>query len=78
MSFSWTRVGAILLKELRDYRRNRFVIGTMAMVPVLFIILPIIQLFAANADILSLAESHHSLEDVYLELIDEDVEARRG
>jgi ABC-2 type transport system ATP-binding protein len=33
-------------------------------------------LVAANADILSLAESHHSLEDVYLELIDEDVEAR--
>jgi ABC-2 type transport system ATP-binding protein len=33
-------------------------------------------LVAANSDILSLAESHHSLEDVYLELIDEDVEAR--
>jgi ABC-2 type transport system ATP-binding protein len=33
-------------------------------------------LVAANADILSIAESHHSLEDVYLELIDEDVEAR--
>ena len=33
-------------------------------------------LVAANAGILSLAESHHSLEDVYLELIDEDVEAR--
>ena len=25
MSFSWTRVGAIVRKELRDYRRNRFV-----------------------------------------------------
>jgi ABC-type Na+ efflux pump permease subunit len=49
MSFSWTRVGAICIKELRDYRRNRFVIGTMAMVPVLFIILPMIQLFAFNA-----------------------------
>jgi len=49
MSFSWTRVGAIFVKELRDYRRNRFVIGTMAMVPVLFIILPMIQLIAANA-----------------------------
>jgi len=49
MSFSWTRVGAILLKELRDYRRNRFVIGTMAATPVLFIILPTIQLIAANA-----------------------------
>ena len=30
MSFSWARVGAILQKELRDYRRNRFVIYTMA------------------------------------------------
>ena len=49
MSFSWTRVGAILRKELRDYRRNRFVVGTMAATPVLFIILPTIQLIAANA-----------------------------
>jgi hypothetical protein len=27
--------------------------------------------------VLSIAESHHSLEDVYLELINEDVEAQR-
>ena len=33
-------------------------------------------LVGAHADILSIAESHHSLEDVYLELIDEDVEAK--
>jgi ABC-2 type transport system ATP-binding protein len=33
-------------------------------------------LVAAGADILSLTEARHSLEDVYLELIDEDVEAR--
>ena len=33
-------------------------------------------LVAADADILSIAESRHSLEDVYLELIDEDVEAK--
>jgi Domain of unknown function (DUF4162) len=32
-------------------------------------------LVAANSDILSLAESPHSLEDIYLKLIDEDVEA---
>ena len=31
----------------------------------------------AGADILSITESRHSLEDVYLELVDEDVEARR-
>jgi ABC-2 type transport system ATP-binding protein len=33
-------------------------------------------LVRAGAGILSIAESRHSLEDVYLELIDEDVEAR--
>ena len=32
-------------------------------------------LVQAGADVLSIAESQHSLEDVYLELIDEDVEA---
>jgi ABC-2 type transport system ATP-binding protein len=34
-------------------------------------------LVEAGADVLSVAEAHHSLEDVYLELIDEDVEAGR-
>jgi ABC-2 type transport system ATP-binding protein len=34
-------------------------------------------LVAAGADVLSLAEERHSLEDVYLELIDDDVEAAR-
>ena len=34
-------------------------------------------LVAAGADILSLTEERHSLEDVYLELIDDDVEAAR-
>ena len=35
-------------------------------------------LVAAGADVLSISERRHSLEDVYLELIDEDVEARRS
>ena len=34
-------------------------------------------LVGAGADVLSIGESRHSLEDVYLELIDEDEEARR-
>jgi ABC-2 type transport system ATP-binding protein len=34
-------------------------------------------LVAAGADVLSLTEARHSLEDVYLELIDDDVEAGR-
>jgi ABC-2 type transport system ATP-binding protein len=34
-------------------------------------------LVAAGADVISITESQHSLEDVYLQLIDEDPEARR-
>jgi ABC-2 type transport system ATP-binding protein len=34
-------------------------------------------LVGARVDVLSIGEVRHSLEDVYLELIDEDVEARK-
>ena len=51
MSFSWTRVRAISVKELRDYRRNRFVVGTMTVLPLLFVILPLIQVFDAYAHV---------------------------
>jgi ABC-type Na+ efflux pump permease subunit len=44
MSFSRARVGAIVRKELRDYRRHRFVIGTMAFLPLLFVIVPSIDM----------------------------------
>jgi ABC-2 type transport system permease protein len=49
MSFSWARVGAILRKELRDYRRNRFVIYTMAFLPLIFLIAPTIDLLTIKA-----------------------------
>jgi ABC-2 type transport system ATP-binding protein len=34
-------------------------------------------LVGIGADVLSIGEAKHSLEDVYLELVSEDVEARR-
>jgi ABC-2 type transport system ATP-binding protein len=34
-------------------------------------------LVAAGADVLSINESHHSLEDVYVQLVDADEEAGR-
>jgi ABC-type Na+ efflux pump permease subunit len=49
VSFSWMRVAAIAVKELRDYRHNRFVIGTMAFLPLLFIAAPIVQLLTVPA-----------------------------
>lgn len=51
MRFSWTPVGAILFKELRDYRRNRFIILTMSVVPIVFVALPMVQLFTIPASI---------------------------
>jgi ABC-2 type transport system permease protein len=49
VSFSRRRSAAITVKELRDYRHNRFVIGTMAFLPVLFIVAPMVQLLTASA-----------------------------
>ena len=53
MSFSWTRVGAIFHKELLDYRRNRFVVLTMSILPLIFIIAPMVQLFTIKVSITS-------------------------
>ena len=49
MTFSRRRVAAITVKELQDYRHNRFVIATMAFLPILFIALPIVQLLITPA-----------------------------
>lgn len=48
MSISATRTGAIVRKELRDYRRNRLIVMTMGLMPLLFTVLPAIQIFAAR------------------------------
>lgn len=70
MSFSGRRVGALFLKELRDYRRNRFVIMTMAFVPLLFVILPTIQLFLINASASTAKlDAHIGLALLYMLLI---------
>ncbi|MGH2852273.1 MAG: ABC transporter permease [Solirubrobacteraceae bacterium] len=70
MRFSWTRVAAITVKELRDYRRNRFVIGTMVFLPILFIALPIVQLLITPAvEASSRLDSRVGLSLLYLLLI---------
>ena len=46
---SWTRIRAIFVKELRDYRRNRFIMLTMAITPVIFIVVPIVDILVLPA-----------------------------
>jgi ABC-type Na+ efflux pump permease subunit len=39
------RVRAVVRKEVREFRRNRFVLGTMAVLPFIFLITPMITIF---------------------------------
>jgi len=48
MTISRTRVRAVLFKEMREYRRNRFIIYTMVTLPVVFMIAPLTSLFSLN------------------------------
>ncbi len=67
MSFSRARVGAILQKELRDYRRNHFVIYTMSILPLIFIAAPMVQLFTINSSITSAKfDAHIGLSLLYM------------
>jgi ABC-type Na+ efflux pump permease subunit len=49
MRLSAARVRAISRKELREYRRNRQLVVTMAVLPLVFIITPAVQIFTQPA-----------------------------
>jgi ABC-type transport system involved in multi-copper enzyme maturation permease subunit len=49
MSASTTRVGSLLRKELREYRRNGSIVATMAVLPLGIIIFPLIEVLALPA-----------------------------
>jgi ABC-type Na+ efflux pump permease subunit len=46
---SLQRVLTVVRKEVREFRRNRFVIGTMAVLPLVFLITPMVTLFRIPA-----------------------------
>jgi ABC-type Na+ efflux pump permease subunit len=48
-ALSRRRVRAVLRKELRDYRRNRYTLVTMAIIPVVFLLQPLISVLALPA-----------------------------
>jgi ABC-type Na+ efflux pump permease subunit len=45
--FDAGRVHAVVRKELRDYRRKRSIVVTMAVLPLVFLIEPVVSIFAA-------------------------------
>ena len=49
MSISAGPVIAVLRKEAREYSRNRFILGTMGLLPLVFLALPIVNTFRVSA-----------------------------
>lgn len=49
-TLSGMRIRAVVTKELRDYRRNRFIVATMAVLPIVFMIAPFATVFSLPAD----------------------------
>jgi ABC-type transport system involved in multi-copper enzyme maturation permease subunit len=47
------RVGAVIRKELAEFRRNRFIVGTAALLPVVFLIGPTAEILTLKASALS-------------------------
>jgi ABC-2 type transport system permease protein len=43
-----SRVRAVVRKELRDYRRKRSIVVTMAVLPLLFLLEPVIAIFSSR------------------------------
>jgi ABC-type Na+ efflux pump permease subunit len=49
MSLDPTRIRAVILKELRDYRRRRAIVVTMGVLPAVFLIQPTLSVFLVPA-----------------------------
>jgi ABC-type transport system involved in multi-copper enzyme maturation permease subunit len=46
---SRTRIRAIIRKELREYRRNRSIVVTMAVLPLIFLVQPLLEILSLGA-----------------------------
>jgi ABC-type Na+ efflux pump permease subunit len=61
MSLSKRRVGGVLHKELRELRRNGNVVYAMTVLPLIFVIQPVIQVFTTPSSASSTLRHEHSL-----------------
>jgi ABC-type transport system involved in multi-copper enzyme maturation permease subunit len=55
------RIRAIVRKEIRTYRRTGSIVGAMAVVPFVFVIQPVISVFALSSQAAAQVSKHHEL-----------------
>ena len=53
MSMSATRIGAVIRKELMEFRRNRLIVTTASILPIVFLVSPTAQILALKSSALS-------------------------
>ena len=53
MSMSATRIGAVIRKELTEFRRNRLILVTASILPIVFLVSPTAQILAIKSTALS-------------------------
>jgi ABC-type transport system involved in multi-copper enzyme maturation permease subunit len=61
MSLSRRRVAAIVRKELRTYRRNRSIVAGMSIIPLIFLVQPLVSAFALSSSAADDLRNHHEL-----------------
>lgn len=64
MSISRRRVGAMFTKELREYRRNGNILYAMVVLPLVFLVQPVIQIFTLPSS--ASVSLHHEHALVYM------------
>ena len=69
MSASTARVGAVIRKELAEFRRNRLIVTTAAALPVLFLIGPTASILTIKASALSTALDRRVDDALFLPLL---------
>lgn len=61
MKLDRRRVRAIFRKELREYQRNRPVVIAVAVIPVIFLIQPLVSIFGVSSAAAQTVSHHHEL-----------------
>jgi ABC-type Na+ efflux pump permease subunit len=66
---SMTRIGAVIRKELAEFRRNRFILVTASILPIIFLISPTAQILAIKASAVTAVLQHRVEYGLFLPLL---------
>jgi ABC-type Na+ efflux pump permease subunit len=69
MNISATRVGAVIGKELSEFRRNRLIVTTTAVLPIIFLASPTASILSLKATVLSTSLSRRVDASLFLPLL---------